>query len=53
MNTFKQTALLDATIFKSVILAGMPESSATDGNCMIINNYCAVPSFKTLATLSL
>jgi hypothetical protein len=30
--------LLDATIFKPVILAWMPESSARDGNCMIINN---------------
>jgi hypothetical protein len=30
--------LLDATIFKHVILAWMPESSAKDGNCMIINN---------------
>ena len=26
------------TIFKPVILAWMPESSARDGNCMIINN---------------
>jgi hypothetical protein len=31
-------SLLDATIFKPVILAWMPESSAKDGNGMIINN---------------
>jgi hypothetical protein len=31
-------SLLDAKIFKPVILAWMPESSAKDGNCMIINN---------------
>jgi hypothetical protein len=30
--------VLDATIFKPVILAWMPESSAMDGSCMIINN---------------
>ena len=36
-----------------VIPAGMLESSATDGNYMIINNYCTVHCFKTLATLSL
>ncbi|MEI6708567.1 MAG: hypothetical protein WCK96_15705 [Methylococcales bacterium] len=30
--------LLDAAIFKHVILAWMPESSAKDGNYMIINN---------------
>jgi hypothetical protein len=31
-------SLSDATIFKPVILAWMPESSAKDGNCMIISN---------------
>jgi hypothetical protein len=31
-------SLLDATIFKLAILAWMPESSAKDGNCMIIIN---------------
>jgi len=30
--------LSDATIFKPVILAWMPESSTMDGNCMIICN---------------
>ncbi|MEI6705854.1 MAG: hypothetical protein WCK96_01840 [Methylococcales bacterium] len=38
IHNFKQTTLLDATIFKPVILAWMPESSAKDGNYMIINN---------------
>jgi hypothetical protein len=31
-------SLSEETIFKSVILAWMPESSAKDGNCMIISN---------------
>ncbi|MEI6705827.1 MAG: hypothetical protein WCK96_01705 [Methylococcales bacterium] len=31
-------SLSDATIFKPVILAWMPESSAKDGNSMIISN---------------
>jgi len=38
IHNFRQTTLLDATIFKHVILAWMPESSATDGNHIIINN---------------
>ena len=38
IHNIKQTTLLEATIFKSVILALMPESSAKDGNYMIINN---------------
>jgi hypothetical protein len=33
-----KSSFLDAVIFKPVILAWMPESSAKDGNCMIINN---------------
>jgi hypothetical protein len=31
-------SLSDVTIFKHVILAWMPESSAKDGNSMIISN---------------
>jgi hypothetical protein len=31
-------ALLDAIIFKAVILAWMPESSAKDGNIMIVKD---------------
>ena len=38
IHNFMQTTLLDATIFKHVILAWMPESSAMDGNHIIINN---------------
>jgi hypothetical protein len=34
----RKCSLLDATTFKPVILAWMPESSTKDGNCMIINN---------------
>jgi hypothetical protein len=44
-------SLLEAAIFKPVILAWMPESSAKDGNYMIINNIimCAVlkPSLRS------
>jgi hypothetical protein len=43
-----QYSLLDATIFKTVILAWMPESSAKDGNGMIINNYFATHRFTSL-----
>jgi len=53
MQQSSNPSLSDATIFKPVILAWMPESSAKDGNYMIINNYCTVYYFKTLATLSL
>ncbi|MEI6708106.1 MAG: hypothetical protein WCK96_13335 [Methylococcales bacterium] len=34
----RKYSLSYATIFKPVILAGMPESSAKDGNYMIISN---------------
>jgi hypothetical protein len=39
IKNFKQTTLSEATIFKPVILAWMPESSARDGNVMIISNF--------------
>jgi hypothetical protein len=38
IHDLKQTFVFDATIFKLVILAWMPESSAMDGNYMSINN---------------
>jgi hypothetical protein len=38
INHFKQMFVACATIFKPVILAWMPESSAKEGNCIIINN---------------
>ena len=38
IHNFMQTTLLDATIFKHVILAWMPESSATDAKHKITNN---------------
>jgi len=44
----KQTTLLDAAIFKHVILAWMPESSAMDGNGMITNNNISIRGFTSL-----
>jgi hypothetical protein len=38
MQQSSNPSLSDATTFKPVILAWMPESSATDGNSMIISN---------------
>jgi hypothetical protein len=40
-------SLSDTTIFKPIILAWMPESSANDGNYMIINNIIIHAASKT------